>query len=460
MMLCFSIFHFFVVILDIQIYSGSLVPLMRQFYTLLAAFLFAFTVSAAAKTSAPDSLQAGSQYFAYPVPERGIPELTPAPKGYVPFHIEHYGRHGSRWLTSLSQYEVPVKQLEIGEKYGKLTPRGQEVLDQLRVILENSRTRIGELSPLGHRQHRGIANRMYHNFPSVFAPGTHVDAKSTKVIRCILSMANEVAEFQALNPELVITMDASTTTQPILNNSDLDQGSFKAARKASHLRQAVDTLPFDKTPFFDNLFTDRDFVATNIDSNALFNNLFDVTVNAQSHDDHPSFYDLFTPDLISRKWLADNASWFISVGNSAASDGRVPFNQRFLLDEIIKSADTAMVSPRLSANLRFGHETVLIPLTVFLELGHYGDEINDLNNLPDRWRNYEIFPMGSNIQLIFYRPKVDKVCDPDKILVKALLNEREVSLPVSPVDGVYYRWSDLRDYYQKKLDSFEIRFKE
>ncbi|MDE6503411.1 MAG: hypothetical protein K2K78_02960, partial [Muribaculaceae bacterium] len=80
MMLCFSVFHFFVVILDIQIYSGSLVPLMRQFYTLLAAFLFAFTVSAAAKTSAPDSLQAGSQYFAYPVPERGIPELTPAPK--------------------------------------------------------------------------------------------------------------------------------------------------------------------------------------------------------------------------------------------------------------------------------------------------------------------------------------------------------------------------------------------
>ena len=434
---------------------------MKRFLIPVATLLISVAAFAVVPAdNMPDSLQAGSQYFAYPVPERGIPQLSPAPKGYTPFHIEHYGRHGSRWLTSLNFYEAPVKQLEIAEKQGKLTPRGQEVLNQMRDILEQSRTRIGELSPLGHRQHRGIANRMYHNFPSVFAPGTHVDAKSTKVIRCILSMANEVAELQALNPGLVITMDASTTTQPILNNSDLDQGSFKAARKAAHLSEAVDTLPFDKSYFFDKLFTDRDFVADNIDSNSLFNNLFYVTVNAQSHDDHPSFYDLFTPEMITRKWLADNASWFISVGNSAESDGRVPFNQRFLLNEILQSADTAMTSPKLSANLRFGHETVLIPLTVFLELGHYGDEINDLNNLQDRWRNYEIFPMGSNIQFIFYRPQINKACDPDKILVKALLNEREISLPVTPVTGNYYRWTDLRDYYQKKLDSFDTRYTE
>ena len=68
--------------------------------------------------------------------------------------------------------------------------------------------------------------------------------------------------------------------------------------------------------------------------------------------------------------------------------------------------------------------------------------------------------MGSNIQFIFYRPQINKACDPDKILVKALLNEREISLPVTPVTGNYYRWTDLRDYYQKKLDSFDTRYTE
>lgn len=26
--------------------------------------------------------------------------LTPSPAGYEPFYMSHYGRHGSRWLTS------------------------------------------------------------------------------------------------------------------------------------------------------------------------------------------------------------------------------------------------------------------------------------------------------------------------------------------------------------------------
>ncbi|MCI5980588.1 MAG: histidine-type phosphatase, partial [Muribaculaceae bacterium] len=31
-------------------------------------------------------------------PDSNLPQLTPAPSGYKPFYIDHYGRHGSRWL--------------------------------------------------------------------------------------------------------------------------------------------------------------------------------------------------------------------------------------------------------------------------------------------------------------------------------------------------------------------------
>jgi hypothetical protein len=40
------------------------------------------------------------------------------------------------------------------------------------------------------------------------------------------------------------------------------------------------------------------------------------------------------------------------------------------------------------------------------------------------------------------------------ILVKALLNEREVTMPVATNQFPYYRWNDLREYYLKKLNSF------
>ncbi len=42
--------------------------------------------------------KAGGVYSSYVVPPES---LTKAPKGYKPFYISHYGRHGSRYHLSL-----------------------------------------------------------------------------------------------------------------------------------------------------------------------------------------------------------------------------------------------------------------------------------------------------------------------------------------------------------------------
>ena len=123
-------------------------------------------------------LQSASNYYAYPYLDAPAPALTPAPAGYVPFHINHYGRHGSRWLIDPKQYQLPVDQLTIAERNGCLTERGKQVLAQLRQILADSKGRLGELTDKGADQHRGIARRMYHNFPEVFADTASVVARS------------------------------------------------------------------------------------------------------------------------------------------------------------------------------------------------------------------------------------------------------------------------------------------
>ena len=48
--------------------------------------------------------KAGGVYYAYPEPEI---LQTPAPAGYKPFYISHYGRHGSRYLISDNDYTAP-----------------------------------------------------------------------------------------------------------------------------------------------------------------------------------------------------------------------------------------------------------------------------------------------------------------------------------------------------------------
>jgi hypothetical protein len=50
--------------------------------------------------------------------------------------------------------------------------------------------------------------------------------------------------------------------------------------------------------------------------------------------------------------------------------------------------------------------------------------------------------MGANIQLIFYRHKRS-----GEVLVKALLNENEVTLPLAGDKAPYYKWTDFYTYY-------------
>ncbi|MCH5213897.1 MAG: histidine-type phosphatase [Muribaculaceae bacterium] len=407
-----------------------------------------------------DGHQAGSQYLAYPVNDSNAPQLSAAPAGYVPFHIEHYGRHGSRWRLKMKDYTEPVELLQKAQKDGKLTPRGETLLEQLTIIADDANNRTGELTPLGHRQHREIAARMARNFPEIFNNSTLLDAKSTVVIRCILSMANEMAEFQKLFPGMKINMDASYTTQKTLAYNSTDTVAKKISRGAKHhVEDYAASLPKPEA-FFEKLFTDRQYVADSIGEQKIFDAIFDVAVNMQSHDDYPEIFDVFTAEELNNEWLARNADWYISAGNTPLTNNRVPYNQRVLLKNIIESADTAMNSPHISANLRFGHESILLPLSVLMELGNSAYETTDLTTLADNWRNYEIFPMGSNIQMIFYRPKKAKKLSEDDVLVKVLLNEAEVSLPGEPTVGNYYSWKNLKEYYLNKLDDFSVKFAE
>ena len=60
--------------------------------------------------------------------------------------------------------------------------------------------------------------------------------------------------------------------------------------------------------------------------------------------------------------------------------------------------------------------------------------------------------MAANVQFVFYRKSVG-----GEILVKVLLNEREVSLPVKSKLAPYYNWRDVEGYYRAKLNAYSQR---
>lgn len=400
----------------------------------------------------PSAHQRVGNLFAYPYQNEEPPVQTPAPEGYVPFHIEHYGRHGSRWLIGENDYLTPVARLEAAERNGKLTPLGEKTLKALREIYMQSEGRLGELSDNGALQHQAIGRRMASNYPEIFNKNADIDAKSTVVIRCILSMANALKGIEEVAPGINAKIDASYADMWFMNYDDKPAWEAKSEGEKRALHPYQQTLAINDS-YLDRLVTDHQFAVDSVQP-GLLPYLYWVLGNTQSHIGQPwLFEEVFTPEEQLAQWKSGNSFWFVHGGNTDITNGRMPFAQRKLLGRIIEQADSAIFSDKPSARLRYGHDGILVSIITLMELGGYGDKINDLSSLYEAgWRDYAIIPMGGNLQLIFYRKPGST--NPDDVLVKAMINEREVRMPGEPVSGPYYRWTDVRKYYLDKLSSF------
>ena len=444
--------------------------MMKRLTTLL---LLAVALGATAQTAREEikanKFLAGSNYLDYDR-QLSTKKLTPAPKGYEPFYMSHYGRHGSRWLIGERSYTSVTEPLQKARKAGKLTTKGEEVLtlvEQFVALPEpnfpalngefrGAQLRLGDLSTVGERQHHGIGKRMVQNFPEIFKTrNVPIDARSTTVNRCILSMEAECEELAAANPSARIHNDVSEALQYYLNQPR--SGLVRAAGRKG--REVRNTLSPRITPdrLMAVLFNDQQWVKENLKAESLMSNLFEVTTNMQSHDTDIDLYPLFTEEEIYEQWRQRNIGWYLDYGPAPQNDGVMPFSQRNLLRNIIETADTVT---QTQATLRFGHEVCVMPLACLLELGNCGVAVSDLDQLDQVWRNYRIFPMACNVQLIFYKKKGSKVASmqgDEEILVKAMLNEREVSLPMKTAQYPYYKWSDLRQYYLDKLAAYDAK---
>ena len=372
-------------------------------------------------------------------------KLTPAPKGYEPFYLSHYGRHGARWLLGDRDYAGPVMTLSTAKKYGKLTPTGEQALEKLSELQKKSRNRLGDLTPVGEREHHGIGRRMAQNFPEIFkTPNLPIDARSTTVIRRIISMVAECEELAAANPTAQFHNDVSESLKYYMNPSK------EGKQRANDMK--VWPIQMDLTykirhpeRLMTVLFNDKQWVSNYIDASQLMGQLYDLAVNMTSHSDDTFLIDLFTDQELYDLWKGNNHYWYLAYANAPQTDHVMPFTHKALLKNMIETADTVTTK---QATLRFGHDTIVLPIACLLELDGSNVSVDNLDELDNYFRNYEIIPYAGNVQLVFYRPLKGKKGD---ILVKALLNEREVTMPTSTDNFPYYKWADVRQCYLDKL---------
>ena len=392
---------------------------------------------------------ASCNYDVYPdsVPDN----LTPSPKGKKPFYISHYGRHGSRYISSRTGYDTPFRMIAHADSVNELTPVGDRVFDEMKFIMDDTEERWGELTSYGKVQHRNIASRMMQRFPEVFKDDANVKCVSTIVPRCIESMGAAMVEMKQINPKLRITMEASQRNQWYMNYQDRKLRRNYMTPEAKKAYDAYTSSRMGNSRLMELIFKNPDIVKEIVDEEFFNYYLMKMGLFQQNTHLRNNTYlqDLFQTDELYRMWQIDNALWYIQHGACKLNGGKQPTSQRNLLRQLIADADSCIRLDRPGAQLRFGHETVLLPLVCLIGINGYDLATDNLDELEEKgWWCSSVFPMGGNLQFIFYRssPK-----DKD-VLVKVLLNEQEATLPIATDCAPYYHWTDVRSFCLGKLE--------
>ena len=430
--------------------------------------ILALLLTMAISGFAQDRHQMGSNYYAYPTPTA---KYTKAPAGYKPFYLSHYGRHGSRFHQPADHYHALYNTLAKADSLSKLTDLGKSLLERAKYLDEYAAPRAGDLTQLGVAQHQGIAKRMVKNFPEVFKNDAYVEAYASTSVRCVVSMAAFLEELHAQKPKVEIHQESGKYLMSFI--SPLDFGKIIGESNTPAWQKENEKLysHVNPTRMMRAIFNDSNYIKKNVDAGDLFSKIYEIGNSLQgSPEIEFSFDDLWTADDLYERWRAQNAWWYSVLGNNPFAKKQGLENARPLLKNVLDEADkviaadttkadktAAKPTKKTTATLRFGHDTVIIPFAVLLQLENSsmntGIETADMENLHKVWRDYEITPMAANVQFIFY--KSAKKGSP--ILVKVMLNEIEQKLPVTCDSTTikncptapYYRWDDVRSFYSK-----------
>ncbi len=388
----------------------------------------------------------GGVLYAYP--EEEIKPLTPPPPGYQPFYISHFGRHGSRYLISDDEYKDMVVLFGIAAEHKALTDLGVDVLRRLRLVWKEAEWEGGNLSPVGFREQRRIAERMYTAYPGIFTVEGKFSACATTIVRCIFSMDAFCERLKEFNPALSIPRNAGPKWQQFLNHHTPQAIAFRSQtdtwKKEYDLFVEQHVRP---KRLLQSLFTDTSFFGKNMNGNKVMWYLYSIANSIQNIETKVSFYDIFTQQELFDLWQCKNYKTYVADGNSALSGGIMMDNAKPVLKNMLDSAEVAIASNRKGADFRFAHDGNIIPLAMLLHLDScYTAEANP-KNFYKAWSNFKVAPMSGNIQLIFFRK--EKSGD---VLVKFLLHEKEVLVPPVQSDRLpYYKWTDVRKFYTSLL---------
>ena len=128
---------------------------------------------------------------------------TPAPKGFKPFYISHYGRHGSRYELNSTFAARAQECFPVLDSLGLLTQAGKDLWAGVEAVVAAHKGMEGSLTTHGAMEHRKLAARMAKRYPTIFKDKNReeINCFSSTNFRCIVSMINFIYSLKEQYPK-------------------------------------------------------------------------------------------------------------------------------------------------------------------------------------------------------------------------------------------------------------------
>ena len=366
----------------------------------------------------------------------------------VPFYVNHLGRHGARFPTSGKALNRVKEILELAQRENRLTSGGVTLLSTIQNLSETFDGQWGKLSVVGEEEQRGIARRMIERYPQLFSDSVKVQAIATYVPRCIHSMDAFLACMVEFNSSLHIQRNEGKQYNDILRFFDLNQ-SYVDYKENGDWRLIYETFvrrKISSASVMENFFLESG-QETDKEAEEFVMALFSIAAILPDTGTPINLDGLFTIGEWDNYWQTQNLRQYMSKSSSPI--GRMlPVAIAWpLLSEFIHSADEVIKGKSdTRANFRFAHAETVIPFVALMGIEGTDVKVVVPDSVSKYWKDYEIAPMAANVQWIFYHDKARE------IWVKFLLNEKEMTLPVSTFRFPYYRWETVCMYLKKRVE--------
>ncbi len=373
----------------------------------------------------------------YPAPEEGIGY----PDSLKPVFINHVGRHGARYPAGPSHTVTLRRALLHADSIGTITPLGRQLLKLTEYVIDTSHNRWGALDSLGIAEQRGIASRMFLNYPTLFNDAK-ISAISSYAPRCVMSMYSFTHQLDRLNNHLEIMTSSGRQNSELMRPFDIDK-DYLEFRKSGESNSVYDKYFAETAPTSAlERILGAGYQLPEADARdlAIIEYYFVAGLAAMSVEVNAA--DYFTVEEYNALWSCFNMRQYLQRTATTVSTVPAEIAAPLLLNLIQTTDDAIAGNVDATVMLRFGHAETLMPLLSLMRLPGCYYMTNYFDTVGQHWKDFYVVPMAANLQMILFRSTRGKY------YFRVDLNETPVPL-LPGDDAIYIPYEKARQYLMR-----------